>query len=83
MKIVEIVNKLADHSISKQEAIEKLKEITEGMRKNGSLTFEVTNISYSVVENHAFLSIKMPYGYNDVKKSGIKSGDKVDVMLIP
>lgn len=41
MKVKEIIEKLCNHEISKTDAIEQIKAITDALRKNESLEFVV------------------------------------------
>ena len=82
MKVKEIIEKLCSHEISKQDAIEYITEITNGLRKNNALEFEVEQVSYSIQDNHGFLKLILPYQYSKIEGE-IKKGDKVDVIILP
>ena len=77
-----ILNDLLSHQISKAEALSLLKDITDGLRNKGAIEFEIDEISFTVQENHAYVSLKKPYGYNQIKNI-ISKGDKIDLNLIP
>ena len=78
----DILNDLLSHQISKAEALGLLKGITDGLRNKGAIEFEIDKISFTVQENHAYVSLKKPYGYNQIKNI-ISKGDKIDLNLIP
>jgi len=61
MKVKEIIEKLCSHEISKQDAIEQIAVITDGLRKNNALEFNVEEVSFSVENNHGYLKLKLPY----------------------
>jgi len=82
MKINKIIDSLCNHEISKREAIAQLTEITNGLRKNSAIEFIVEEVSYSIENNHAFLKLKLPYRYDEIKDK-VKRGDKLDVILLP
>ena len=82
MKIKEIIKKLCNHEISKTDAIEQIKVITDGLRKNKSIQFLVEEIGFTSVNNHGFLKLKLPYQYKKMQDK-FKKGDKVDVTFLP
>ena len=82
MKVKEIIEKLCSHEISKQDAIEQIAVITDGLRKNNALEFNVEEVSFSVENNHCYLKLKLPYQYSKIENR-VKSGDKVDVVFLP
>ena len=82
MKVKEIIEKLCSHEISKQDAIEQIAVITDGLRKNNALEFDVEDVSFSVQNEHAYLKLKLPYQYSKIENR-VKSGDKVDVVFLP
>ena len=82
MKVKEIIEKLCSHKISKQDAIEQIAVITDGLRKNNALEFNVEEVSFSVENNHGYLKLKLPYQYSKIENR-VKSGDKVDVVFLP
>ena len=82
MKIKTIIENLCSHKISKRESILEIKKKFDTLRKKGSLEFEVQEISYTTVDNHAYLKLKLPYGYDKIKGK-IEKGDKVDVTHLP
>jgi len=81
MKIETIITDLLSHDINKSEAINKLKEITNGLRNKNSIEMEVESIAFSVENNHGFIKLKKPYGYSKIEGL-INKGDKVDINLI-
>lgn len=82
MKIGEIVEALAKHEISKQEAIDKLTEIVNGFRGSNSIEFDVEEVSFCLPEKHGYLKLKLPYQYHKIE-SRVKVGDRVDVVFLP
>jgi hypothetical protein len=82
MKIKDIIEKLCNHEISKFEAINQIKNITDGLRKNDSLEFIVESFAFTVGDNHGILNLTIPYGYSKIEGK-IKRGDKIDVLLLP
>lgn len=82
MKIKEIIEKLCSHEISKNDAIEQISIITDGLRKNNALEFIVEEIGFTSENNHGYLRLKLPYQYSKIN-GRIKKGEKVDVVLIP
>ena len=82
MKIKEIIEKLCNHEISKNDAIEKLSIITDGLRKNNALEFIVETVAFSIENAHGILNLKLPYQYSKME-GRIKQGDKVDVVFLP
>jgi len=82
MKINEIIEKLCKHEISKQEAIEQLFAITDGLQKRSALRFTVESIGFTVHDDHGILNLKLPYGYSKME-GNVKVDDKVDVVFLP
>lgn len=82
MKVKEIIEKLCSHEISKQDAIEQITIITDGLRRNSSLEFTVEEIGSTSENNHGYLKLKLPYQYSKIENR-VKSGDKVDVVFLP
>ena len=82
MKVKEIIDKLCIHEISKQDAIEQITIITDGLRRNNALEFTVEESGFTVENNHGYLKLKLPYQYSKME-GRIKQGDKVDVVLLP
>jgi hypothetical protein len=82
MRINEIIEALCAHEISKQDAIDQLTKITNGLRKNNALEFNVEEVSASIQDDHGYLKLKLPYQYSKMKGK-LKKGDKVDVVFIP
>lgn len=82
MKVKEIIEKLCNHEISKQDAIEQITIITDGLRKNNALEFTVEESGFTAENNHGYLKLKLPYQYSKMKGM-IKQGDKVDVVFLP
>ena len=82
MKVKEIIEKICNHEISKQDAIEQITIITDGLRRNNALEFTVEEIGSTSENNHGYLKLKLPYQYSKIDGI-IKKGDKVDVVLIP
>jgi hypothetical protein len=82
MKIKEIIEKLCNHEISKQDAIAEIASITDGLRRNNALEFTVEDIGCTVESNHGYLKLKLPYKYSRIE-GRIKIGDKVDVVFLP
>lgn len=80
--ITEIVEDLLSHKITKKEAIKKLRGISDGLRNKKSITFKVTQLSYTSVNKHALVSLKADYAWREVEKT-ISAGDEVDVCVIP
>lgn len=82
MKVKEIIEKLCSHEISKQDAIEQITIITDGLRRNSALEFTVEEIGSTSENNHGYLKLKLPYQYSKIENR-VKSGDKVDVVFLP
>lgn len=82
MKVKEIIEKLCSHEISKQDAIEQISIITDGLRRNNALEFIVEESGFTVENNHGYLKLKLPYQYSKMEDR-IKQGDKVDVVSLP
>jgi hypothetical protein len=82
MKLKEIIEKLCSHEISKQDAIEQITIITDGLRRNIALEFTVEEIGSTSENNHGYLKLKLPYQYSKIENR-VKSGDKVDVVFLP
>lgn len=82
MKVNEIIEKLCNHEISKRDAIEHIKVITDGLRKNESLEFVVEESGFTVENNHGYLKLKLPYQYSKMENK-VSKGDKVDVTFLP
>lgn len=82
MKIKEIIEKLCNHEISKQDAIQQIKVITDGLRKNESLEFVVEEVGFTSKNNHGFLKLKLPYQYSKMENK-VTTGDRVDVSFLP
>jgi len=82
MKVKEIIEKLCNHEISKTDAIEHIKVITDGLRKNESLEFVVEEFGFTSENNHGYLKLKLPYQYSKMENK-VSKGDKVDVTFLP
>ena len=82
MKVKEIIEKLCNHDISKTDAIEQIKVITDGLRKNESLEFVVEEYGFTSENNHGYLKVKLPYQYSKMENK-VSCGDKVDVTFLP
>lgn len=82
MKVKEIIEKLCNHEISKTDAMEQIKFITDGLRKNESLEFVVEETGFTVENNHGYLKLKLPYQYSKMKNK-VSKGDKVDLTFLP
>ena len=80
--ITEIIESLCSHEISKQEAINQLGLIVDGLRVKSALEFEIEEISFSVENNHGRLNLLIPYGYSKMPDK-LKRGEKVDVIFLP
>lgn len=74
MNIDEILNKLCDHEISKEDAKRLL------YKKEKSLVFDIESTSFTVENNHGILKISLPFGWSEI--SHFKAGMKVKVKLI-
>ena len=81
MKVEEIINKVCNHEISKSEAIKVIKEITDSLRKQGAIEFNVESVAFGCETNDGYLHLRLPYSYNKIKDK-VKKGDKVDVSFI-
>ncbi|MAX80330.1 MAG: hypothetical protein CL843_09160 [Crocinitomicaceae bacterium] len=81
MKVEEIIEKLCNHEISKSDAIDKIKVITDGLRNNESLEFVVDEFGSTVENNHGYLNLILPYEYSKIKNK-VSKGDRVDVSLL-
>ena len=81
MKIKEIIEKLCNHEISKNDAIEQLAIISDGLRKKNALEFTVDEVAFTIENNHGLLKLKLPYQYSKIE-GRIKQGDKVDVVFL-
>ena len=81
MKVEEIINNVCNHEISKSDAIKAIKEITDSLRKQGALEFNVEAVKFGVETNDGYLELRLPYGYNKIEGK-INKGDKVDVTFI-
>jgi|LakMenEpi03Aug12_release.lakeMendotaPanAssembly.Ray.scaffolds.fasta_scaffold3733717_1 hypothetical protein len=81
MKIDEILNKLCNHEISKQQAKELIKHITDSLRNKNCFEFTIEEISFNCHNFDGFLKIKMPYGFAKMDKK-FKTGDLIDVNLV-
>lgn len=82
MRIKEIVEKLCNHEISKEEAIKQISIITDGLRMNDALEFIVEHTGFTSENNHGILKLKLPYEYSKMEGK-VKEGDKVDVLIVP
>ncbi len=82
MKIERIINDLLSRDINKYEALNKIKEITDGLRNKASFEFVIEEVGFTVEQNHCYMKIKLPYGYNEVGNK-FNKGDKIDVIQIP
>lgn len=82
MKLKEVIEKLCSHEISKQDAIEQISIITDGLRRNNALEFIVEESGFTAENNHGYLKLKLPYQYSKME-GRIKQGDKVDVVFLP
>lgn len=82
MKAQEIIEKLCSHEISKQDAIEQITIITDGLRRKNALEFTVEESGFTIENNHGYLKLKLPYQYSNMEGK-IKKGDKVDVVFLP
>lgn len=82
MKTKEIIEALLSHEISKHEALEKLNEITDGLRKKKPLEFIVESVGFTSVHNDGYLKIRLPFKYSEIQGK-IKKGDYVDVTILP
>jgi hypothetical protein len=82
MKVKDIIEQLCSHEISKDKAIEQIISITDGLRKNDALEFNVEDYGCTVENDHGYLKLKLPYQYS--KMDGrVRKGDKVDVVFLP
>lgn len=81
MKLKEIIDRLCNHEISKQDAIEQITIITDRLRK-GALEFTVDEVGSMVQSDEGYLKLILPYGYSKMKGL-VKTGDKVDVTFLP
>ena len=81
-KVKDIIEQLCNHEISKQDAIDEIASITDGLRKNNALEFNVEEVCFSIEDNHGYLKLKLPYQYSKIE-GRVKSGDKVDVVFLP
>ena len=82
MKVKEIIEKLCNHKISKMDAIEQIKVITDGLRKNESLEFVVEESGFTSENNHGYLKLKLPYQYIKMENK-VSKGDKVYITFLP
>ena len=82
MKIIDIVENLCNHSISKDQAIEEIANIVNGFRKGKAIEFVVDEVGFTVEHNDGYLKLKIPFR-NDKIEGKIKAGDKVDVVVLP
>lgn len=82
MKVKEIIEKLCSHEISKQDAIEQITIITDGLRRNNALELTVEESGFTVENDHGYLKLKLPYQYSKMKDK-VSKGDKVDVTFLP
>lgn len=82
MKVKQIIEKLCNHEISKTDAIEQIKIITDGLRKNESIEFVVEKSGFTSENNHGCLKLKLPYQYSKMENK-VSKGDKVDVTFLP
>lgn len=82
MKVKEIIEKLCSHEISKQDAIEQISIIIDGLRRNNALEFIVEESGFTVENNHGYLKLKLPYQYSKMENK-VSKGDKVDVTFLP
>jgi hypothetical protein len=82
MKVKKIIEKLCNHEISKDQAIEEMSCIINSLRRCKSLEFNVEQVSVSVENNHGYLRLKLPYQYSKMRDK-VRVGDKVDVVFLP
>ena len=82
MKLKEIIEKLCNHQITKMDAIEQIKVITNGLRRKESLEFVVDESGCTSENNHGYLKLKLPYQYSKMQNK-VTKGDKVDVTFLP
>lgn len=79
--IRKIVESISSHEISKQDAIHKLNLLFDLERKAEAIEFQVENVSFSVHNNHGYITAIIPYGYDRIKEI-IKVGSKIDVKVL-
>lgn len=81
MKIEQIIEELCNHEISKKDAIDEIRSITDNLRRKGALEFKVEEVYGNGEYYHGYLKLVLPYKYENMKH--ISAGDKVDVVLLP
>mgnify|MGYP001039791378 CR=1 FL=1 len=75
----EIIESLLNHEITKRVAVERLKNLANGMLPQNGIEFNVESVAFSVKDDHGFLRLVIPYGY--AKITGIFN-EKDEVVVI-
>jgi hypothetical protein len=81
MKIEHIIDQLLSHEISKSEALEKIKEITDGLRKNNAYECKIEEMGRKIPSDRPYMKILFPTACMNIDH--VHTGDTVDVILLP
>jgi hypothetical protein len=80
-KIETIIDALAKHELSKDEAVNMLRALFNEQRRKEAIEFEVEQVTFSVHDNHGFIKAVVPFGYNKIDGK-ITKGSKIDVSVV-
>lgn len=81
MKVADIIDRLLKHEITRYEAINQIKEITNGLRNKGAIEMRVEE--WGSRGNDGYLKLEWGGGYEKITKLGLEKRDKVDLIIIP
>ena len=81
-KLETIIDNLLRHEISRNQALEDIRKITDGMRKKQAIECDVTEVAYTVDNKHGRIRLEIRYGYHKIEGK-LKTGDKVDLLILP
>jgi len=81
-KVSEIIDALLKHEITKEDAIEKIKKLTDKAKPKNAIECDVMEVAYSVEHNHGRVRLEIPYGYHKIEGK-LKKGDKAGLIILP
>lgn len=81
-KVSEIIDGLLKHEITKEDAIEKIKKLTDRAKPKNAIEFDVTEVGLTTPHNHGYLKIYCRYGWDKICGK-VEKGAKVRVTFMP
>lgn len=77
--IERIINRLLNHEITKDEAVEDLRLIARGKVPKGAVSFTIEEMEFKVADKEAQVCLVGPYKFEDLYDT-ISTGDRVYVV---